>query len=105
MIHHDFYPIETKEAAFVYALTCATVVSTVAQWCAKNDGKVTYCGCDKTLEDEKLGCSPDVEFGIQFSKQLINAGIDNATLHHKTFILHNCEVGQLVSSLVQTRDG
>ena len=99
------HTLETKEAAFVYALASGTIVHTVAHWCAKNDSKVDYCGCDQTLGNETLlhnekwaGCFPDIHFGINFTKQLVNARVNNATPRYKAFVVHNSEIGQLVSS-------
>lgn len=100
--------LETKEAAFVYALATATVVTAVAKQCTKRDGKaLSYCGCDHTLTDDMLGpdqrwggCSPDVDFSMNFTTQLLDGYIsDNNTTseQHKTFISHNSKIGQLVS--------
>ena len=101
---------ETKEAAFVYALATATVIHTVAKECAKHEGNnLGYCGCDGTLKNEMLepgkewgGCSPDLDFSINFAKQLLNGTIsDNATSEqHKIFISHNSKIGQSVSSIL-----
>ena len=88
----------------MHALASATIVHNVAQWCADNDGKFDYCGCDKTLDNESLlsneqwGCSPDIDFGVAFTKRLVNTRVDNTTPHYKAFVLHNSEIGQLVSS-------
>ena len=94
--------LETKEAAFVHALASATITRAVAQWCADNDGKVDYCGCDKTWSNETLpnqrwGCSPDIHFGVEFTRQLVKARVDNATSQYKSFVLCNSRIGQLVS--------
>ena len=106
---------ETKEAAFLYALATATVIHTVAEECAKHEGKnLGYCGCDSTLKNEMLepgkewgGCSPDLNFSINFAKQLLNGTIlDNATSEqHKIFISHNSKIGQSVSSIASYKDG
>ena len=99
-----FPTVETKEAAFVYALASATVVHNVAQKCAHNSNMLGYCGCDSTLSDEALesgetwGCSPDIDFGINFTQQLLDITVGNTTSdRHKTFILHNSKIGQSVS--------
>ena len=93
---------ETKEAAFVYALASAAVVHAVAERCASN--RLHYCGCDKTLDDEDLpsnerweGCSPDMDFSINFAKSFVDRRVDNVTLQYQKFVLHNNRVGQLVS--------
>ena len=99
-----FPTVETKEAAFVYALASATVVHNVAQKCAQNSNTLSYCGCDSTLSDEALesgetwGCSSDIDFGINFTQQLLNITVGNATSdQHKTFVLHNSKIGRSVS--------
>ena len=60
--------------------------------------------CDKTLDDEDLpsserweGCSPDMDFSINFAKSFVDRRVDNATLQYQKFVLHNNRVGQLVS--------
>ena len=100
--------LESKEATFVYALATATVVHAVAKECARHGGNaLSYCGCNSALEDEMLEpgqkwgeCSPDVDFSVTFTKQLLDGMIsDNATSEqHKTFISHNSKIGQLVSN-------
>ena len=94
---------ETKEAAFVHALASAAVVHAVVGRCACNN--LQYCGCDKTLNDEMLlpserwaGCSPDVDFGINFVKSFVDRRVDNAPLQYQKFVLHNNEIGRSVST-------
>ena len=94
---------ETKEAAFVHALASAVVVHAVAGRCTRNN--LQYCGCDKTLNDETLppgerwaGCSPDIDFSINFAKSFVDRSVDNATLQYQNFVLHNNRIGQLASS-------
>ena len=95
---------ETKEAAFVHALASAAVVHVVAERCVHNK-YLQYCGCDKTLNDETLspderwaGCSPDIDFSINFAKSFMDRSVDNATLQYQNFVLHNNRIGQLASS-------
>ena len=101
--------VETKEAAFVHALASATITHSVAQWCEDNsgkvEGKVDYCGCDKTWSNETLPdkiwkCSPDIHFAAEFTKQLVKARVHNATSQYKFFVLHNSKIGQLVSMIL-----
>ena len=96
--------LETKEAAFVYALASATVVHTVSRKCIENASKLHYCGCDKNLKKELLpddqkwgGCSPDIDFSINFSKAFVDRREGSATLRHQIFVLHNNRIGRLVS--------
>jgi hypothetical protein len=41
-----FFILETPETAFIYALTSASVMHSIAKACAK--GELTECGCDKS---------------------------------------------------------
>ena len=85
---------EIKEAAFLYALGTATVIHTVAKECASNN--LGYCGCDGILKN-----TPDLDFGINFAKQLLDGMISDNTIseHLKIFISHNSKIGQSVSSI------
>ena len=94
--------LDTKEAAFVHALASAAVVHTVAEKCA--NCSLPYCGCLK-LNDEDLpndetweGCSPDIYFALNFTKQFVDCRESNASLEHKAFALHNNRVGRQVHS-------
>ena len=91
--------LETKEAAFVYALGTAIIIHTVAKECASNN--LDYCGCDGILKN-----TPDLDFSINFAKQLLDGKIsDNATSEqHKIFISHNSKIGQSVSSIASYKD-
>ena len=89
----------------MYALASAAVVHTVADQCVKYANKLHYCGCDGSLKDEGMaanekwvGCSPDVDFSIEFAKQFVDRREENSTLQHQAFVLHNNKIGQMVSS-------
>lgn len=89
----------------MYALASAAVVHTVADQCVKYANKLRYCGCDKSLKDEALangetwaGCSPDIRFSINFTKEFVDRGVDGATRKQRAFVLHNNKIGRLVSS-------
>ena len=85
-------------------MASAAVVHAVAGICAHY--KLQYCGCDKTLDDQTLppgerwtGCSPDIDFSINFTKSFVDRRVDNATLQYQKFVLHNNWIGQLVQQL------
>ena len=85
-------------------MASAAVVHTVADKCTKLANTLPYCGCDKSLKDEELepgrewgGCSPDMEFSINFTRQFVDSREDNVALQRRTFVLHNNNVGRLVS--------
>jgi len=88
---------ETKEVAFVYALASAAIVHTVATNCRKY--KLTYCVNNHTMSDNQtlMGQSPDVDFSIDYAKQMLDSRVDNASLQYKTFVLHNNNIGQMVN--------
>ena len=101
---HFVSVLETKESAFVYALASAAVVHTVAENCVKNQKHLPYCGCDKSLNNKDLpegerwaGCSPDMKFSVNFTKEFLDRRVDNKSLQFKTFVLHNNNIGRLVS--------
>ena len=104
---HFVSVLETKEAAFVYTLASAAVLYTVAENCQKQQNKLPYCGCDKTLNNDLLpegeiwaGCSPDMEFSMNFTKQFLDRRVDNEPLQFKTFVLHNNNIGRQVSNYI-----
>ena len=87
----------------MHALASAAVVHTVAEKCAESS--LPYCGCLKS-NDEDLpnnetweGCSPDIYFALNFTKQFVDCRESNASLEHKAFALHNNRVGRQVHSL------
>ena len=101
---HFVSVLDTKESAFVYALASAAVVHTVADNCVKDNKKLPYCGCDKSLNNDDLpegerwaGCSPDMKFSVNFTKEFLDKRVDNETVQFKTFVLHNNRIGRLVS--------
>ena len=89
----------------MHALASAAVVHTVAQKCAEKADEFRYCGCDRKLDSEELaagerwgGCSPDINFSVNFAKIFVDRIVGNATLQHQTFVLHNNRIGRLVSA-------
>ena len=89
----------------MYALVSATVVHTIADHCVKYSNMLHYCGCEKSLKDKDLvhgekwaGCSPDMNFSINFTKEFLDEREDNVTLQYRTFVSHNNKLGRLVSN-------
>lgn len=77
---------------------------TVADKCMKMEKQLPYCGCDKNLKNSDLpegekwsGCSPDMNFTLDFVKNFLDRRVDNETLRHRNFVLHNNRLGRLVS--------
>ena len=96
--------LETRESAFVYALASAAVVHTVAKKCMDLKADLPYCGCDMNLKNSDLpagekwaGCSPDMNFTINFVKDFLDRRVNNETDGHSAFVLHNNRLGRLVS--------
>ena len=101
------FALVSKESAFVYALASASVVYTVAEQCMEDPDLLPYCGCDRSLknsdlpEDEKwAGCSPDVNFALDFTKKFLDRRVDNYEIKEKHFVLHNNRIGRSVSSYI-----
>ena len=99
-----FFFLETKESAFVYALASAAVVHTVADKCMQLEKHLPYCGCNKNLKNSDLpagekwaGCSPDMNFTLNFVKSFLDRRVNNDTELHKAFVLHNNRIGRVVS--------
>lgn len=94
----------SKETAFLYAITTAGVVHTVARACSS--GNLTECNCDRvqgrggnTPEGWKWGgCSDNLRYGIKFAKRFIDAP-DRRELRksgemRSMMNLHNNEAGR-----------
>jgi len=93
----------SKETAFLYAITSAGVVHTVAKACSS--GNLTECNCDRTGQGRDTpegwkwgGCSDNLRYGIKFAKKFIDA--PDKRLLKKTgeirnlMNLHNNEAGR-----------
>lgn len=98
-----FYIPDTRETAFVYAITAAGVVFTVTKACSR--GSLMQCACDNNLRDiasdgewEWGGCHDDVNFGYQKSKEFMDARRSKKKRGDLTskIRLHNNEAGRLV---------
>ncbi|XP_065340699.1 protein Wnt-2 [Cloeon dipterum] len=83
--------VGSKEAAFRYAIASAGITYAVTQACSQ--GNISFCGCATTskadmvaantpISDDDLtssaawkwgGCSPDVKFGVRFSRKFVDA--------------------------------
>jgi len=93
----------SKETAFLYAITTAGVVHTVARACSS--GNLTECNCDRGAQGRNTpegwkwgGCSDNLRYGIKFAKRFIDA--PDKKLLKKTgemrnlMNLHNNEAGR-----------
>ena len=96
----------TRETAFIYSILSAGVVHSVTQACTA--GNLTTCTCDvsaregeHTVEGWKWGgCSDNVKYGIEFSRQFVDAPessrSEKSTNIRNRMNLHNNEVGRKV---------
>jgi len=93
----------SKETAYLYAITTAGVVHTVAKACSS--GNLTECNCDRGAQGRNTpegwkwgGCSDNLRYGIKFAKRFIDAP-DKKLLRQKGEMrnlmnLHNNEAGR-----------
>jgi len=96
-----------RETAFIYALTSAALVHTIARACS--EGSIYTCTCGRrtrrrTPDDrdwEWGGCSDNADFGHRFSRNFIDAVEKGRDLRYM-MNLHNNEAGRLVSRQVIT---
>lgn len=94
---------DTREAAFVYAITAAGVVFAVTEACST--GRLLQCTCDNNIRDvatdgewEWGGCGDNVEFGYQKSREFMDARRRKKRRGDVTTLiqLHNNEAGRQV---------
>lgn len=92
---------DTRESAFVYAITAAGVTFAVTEACAM--GKLMQCSCDNKVQDINTdgdwvwgGCNDNVDFGYRKSKDFMDARKRKRRGDLTTRIqLHNNEAGRL----------
>ena len=100
----SFLP-DSRETAFVYAITAAGVVFSITKACSK--GALLQCACDNNILDnasdgewEWGGCHDDVQFGYVKTKQFVDDRRKRRRGDLTTKIqLHNNEAGRLVRCL------
>ncbi|XP_031782681.1 protein Wnt-1 isoform X2 [Nasonia vitripennis] len=71
--------VNSREAAFVYAISAAGVAYSVTRACSR--GELTDCSCDNRVRTRQHssnwqwgGCSEDIHFGEKFSREWSEAG-------------------------------
>ncbi|XP_011504792.1 PREDICTED: protein Wnt-10a [Ceratosolen solmsi marchali] len=103
-----------RETAFVYAISSAGVAHSVSRACSM--GRLISCGCDPSSYTGKStksgggstqwkwsGCSHNLEYGMEFSKQFLDAR-EVAGDIQSTVNLHNNQAGRnAVASNMQVR--
>ncbi|OWF55275.1 protein Wnt-6-like isoform X1 [Mizuhopecten yessoensis] len=92
---------DTRESAFVYAVTAAGVVYAVTEACSM--GNLLQCTCDNNIQDittdgewEWGGCGDNVDFGYKKSKEFMDARKKKRRGDITTIIqLHNNDAGRM----------
>ena len=98
--------IGSREAAFIHAMTSASVVYSVTRSCSA--GNLSTCTCDMSHQGETHvdgwkwgGCSDDIRYGMWFARNFVDAPDTlarfKATKARSLMNLHNNEAGRLVS--------
>ena len=102
MITCDFILTDTKETAYVQAITAAGIVYSIARACSRED--IRQCSCDNTdrapPEDGDFqwgGCGDNLQHGYNYAKRFAGYALsgDASSLLNG----HNSEAGRLVSKL------
>lgn len=101
----SFAPTGTRESAFVYALSAATISHTIARACTSGDLRLCSCGPipAQVLEPGYRwgGCADNLHYGLIMGSKFADAPMKmkRAGSHaNKLMHLHNSEVGRQVSS-------
>ncbi|VDP25400.1 unnamed protein product [Schistosoma mattheei] len=102
---YSIFFVGTRESAYVLAVTSAGVSHAVTKACSS--GLHDNCGCDRTIYDhprepnfEWSGCSDNIYFGAEFSRQFLDVRERNRLKRNPKLgltNLHNNYVGRHVS--------
>lgn len=104
----SFLPVSagTREAAFVYALSAATISHTIARACTSGDLRQCSCGPIPAEIPEPGyrwgGCADNLHYGLIVGSKFSDAPMKmkrSGTHANKLMHLHNSEVGRQVSKL------
>ncbi|XP_073413397.1 protein Wnt-2b isoform X3 [Dendrobates tinctorius] len=94
--------IGSREAAFVYAISYAGVVYAITRACSQ--GELKSCSCDPKkrgrFRDERGefdwgGCSDNIDFGIEFAKDFVDAKERKVRDARALMNLHNNRCGRM----------
>ncbi|KAK9884152.1 hypothetical protein WA026_005104 [Henosepilachna vigintioctopunctata] len=89
--------IKSREAAYLSAISAASVAFTVTRACSK--GELPQCSCDNRIRQKKSnkwkwgGCSEDIKYGERFSREFLDVREDPNTAMG-LMNLHNNEAGR-----------
>ncbi|XP_059385818.1 protein Wnt-4a-like [Carassius carassius] len=90
----------TREAAFVYALSAASVAFAVTRACSS--GELDKCGCDRNVHGvspegfQWSGCSDNIAYGVAFSQSFVDIRerSKGQSSNRALMNLHNNEAGR-----------
>ncbi|XP_048877607.1 protein Wnt-4a isoform X1 [Brienomyrus brachyistius] len=90
----------TREAAFVYAISSASVALAVTQACSS--GELEKCGCDRNVHGvspegfQWSGCSDNIAYGVAFSQSFVDVRerSKGSSSSRALMNLHNNEAGR-----------
>ncbi|XP_071368757.1 protein Wnt-4a isoform X1 [Centroberyx affinis] len=93
----------TREAAFVYAISAASVAFAVTRACSS--GELEKCGCDRNVHGvspegfQWSGCSDNIAYGVAFSQSFVDVRerSKGQSSSRALMNLHNNEAGRKVS--------
>lgn len=96
----------TREAAFVYALSAATLSHTIARACTSGDLRLCSCGPIPAEIPEPGyrwgGCADNLHYGLMMGSKFSDAHMKmkrSGSHANKLMHLHNSEVGRQVSNM------
>lgn len=96
----------TREAAFVYALSAATISHTIARACTSGDLRLCSCGPIPAEIPEPGyrwgGCADNLHYGLIMGSKFSDAPMKmkrSGSHANKLMHLHNSEVGRQVSNM------
>lgn len=96
----------TREAAFVYALSAATISHTIARACTSGDLRLCSCGPIPAEIPEPGyrwgGCADNLHYGLIMGSKFSDAPMKmkrTGSHANKLMHLHNSEVGRQVSNI------
>lgn len=99
--------VGSREAAFVYAISSAGVVYAITRACSQ--GELKSCSCDphkrgRSKDDRGEfdwgGCSDNINYGIKFAKDFVDAKEKTVKDARALMNLHNNRCGRMVSSTI-----
>ena len=98
--------LETRESAFVHAISSAGVGYAVTKACSR--GLLSKCGCDRTIQGQSQdgfdwsGCSDNIAYGSAFSTAFVDTrerGQRKRNSSKALMNLHNNQAGRKVCKL------